>query len=104
MSYLSSYATRNPRVRGAGVDEKIRLNLRGFHGGAYVMAFVEDTSECGPRYLPDCDDECPDCPENFEPRTILEISDCEDRINLWFEIDSKRFSSEIKRSARFWSE
>src|SRR5207249_2944386 len=39
MSYLSSYATRNPRVRGAGVDEKIRLNLRGFHGGAYVRVF-----------------------------------------------------------------
>src|SRR6266576_3654565 len=32
----------------------------------------------------------PDCPENFEPRTILEISDCEERINLWFEVDSKR--------------
>jgi hypothetical protein len=44
----------------------------------------------GPRYRPDCDDECPDCPENFEPRTILEISDCEERLELWFEIDSKR--------------
>jgi hypothetical protein len=54
------------------------------------MAFVEDTSECGPRHLPDCDAECPDCPENFEPRTILEISDCSERINLWFEIDSQR--------------
>jgi hypothetical protein len=27
------------------------LNLPGFHGGAYVMAFVEDRSECGPRHL-----------------------------------------------------
>ena len=44
MSYLSSYATRNPRVRGAGVDEKIRLNLCGFHGGAFVRVFVEDTT------------------------------------------------------------
>jgi hypothetical protein len=43
-----------------------------------------------PRYVRDRDDECPDCPENFEPRTILEISDCEDRIELWFEIDSER--------------
>ena len=74
----------------ARVNERWFLNLPGFHGGAYVMAFVEDTSECGPRYLPDCDDDCPDCPENFEPRTILEISDCEERIELWFEIDSKR--------------
>jgi len=27
---------------------------------------------------------------DFNARTILEISDCEERINLWFEIDSKR--------------
>jgi len=66
--------------------------LPGFHGGAYVMAFVEDTSACGPRLNPWCEpeDECPDCPENFEPRTILEISDCDRRIELWFEIDSER--------------
>ena len=44
MSYLSSYATRNPRARGAGVDEKLRLNLPGFHGDAYVRVFVEDTT------------------------------------------------------------
>jgi hypothetical protein len=58
----------------ARVNERWFLNLPGFHGGAYVMAFVEDTSECGPRHDPDCDDDCPDCPENFEPRTTLEIS------------------------------
>src|SRR3954447_8583383 len=34
MSYLTAYATRNPRVRGVGVDEKLRLNLPGFHGGS----------------------------------------------------------------------
>jgi hypothetical protein len=38
MSYLSSYATRNPSVRGAGVDEKLPLNLPDFDGGAYVRA------------------------------------------------------------------
>ena len=27
---------------------------------------------------------------DFNARTILEISDCEERINLWFEVDSKR--------------
>jgi hypothetical protein len=74
----------------ARVNERWFLNLPGFHGGAYVLAFVEDTSECGPRHLPDCDDDCPDCPENLEPRTILEISDCSERIELWFEIDSER--------------
>ena len=54
------------------------------------MAFVEDTSECSPRHLPACDEDCPDCPENFEPRTILEVPGCEDRIQLYFELDSER--------------
>ena len=44
MSYLTSYAKRNPPVRGRGVDEKLALNLPGFHGGAYVRVFVEDTT------------------------------------------------------------
>ena len=74
----------------ARVNERWFLNLPGFHGGAYVMAFVEDTSECGPRHDPDCEDDCHDCPANFEPRTILEIADCWKRIELEFEIDSKR--------------
>jgi hypothetical protein len=34
-------------LAGQGSEgERWFLNLRGFHGGAYVMAFVEDTSEC----------------------------------------------------------
>src|SRR5437588_10363786 len=74
----------------ARVNERWFLNLPGFHGGAYVMAFVEDTSECGLRHMEWCDDDCPDCPDNFEPRTILEIADCEDRIRLDFEIHSER--------------
>jgi hypothetical protein len=44
MSYLSSYATRNPPVRGPGLDEKLPLNLPDFDGGAYVRVFVEDTT------------------------------------------------------------
>ena len=44
MSYLTSYATRNPPVRGRGVDERLALNLPGFDGGAYVRVFVEDTT------------------------------------------------------------
>jgi hypothetical protein len=67
----------------ARVNERVFLNLPGFHGGAYVVAYVEDTSA---RSLLDCD-ECRE-PENFEPRTILEIADCNDSIQLEFEVYS----------------
>jgi hypothetical protein len=43
VSYLTSYATRNPRVRGAGVDEKLRLNLSGFHGDLNSQAARENS-------------------------------------------------------------
>jgi hypothetical protein len=71
----------------ARVDERWFLNLPGFHGGAYVVAYVEDTEDRGPPRS--CEDECTCCPENFNPRTILEIADCTDRINLEFEIGSE---------------
>ena len=73
----------------ARVNERWFLNLPGFHGGAYVVAYVEDTTGCGPRKGQYCDDDCPDCPENFEPRTILEIADCYKRVNLEFEVGSE---------------
>jgi hypothetical protein len=76
----------------ARVNERVFLNLPGFHGGAYVVAFVEDTSERGLAYC----DECDDCePENVEPRTILEIADCENRIQLEFDVhsDARRANS-----------
>jgi hypothetical protein len=73
----------------ARVDERRFLNLPGFHGGAYVVAYVEDTTERGPRRDPYCKDGCRCCPENFEPRMILEIADCERRINLEFDVDSE---------------
>jgi hypothetical protein len=72
----------------ARVNERWFLNLPGFHDGAYVVAYVEDTSECGPRHDPYCDDDCTCCPANFEPRTILEIADCSRRVNLEFDVDS----------------
>ena len=62
----------------ARVDERRFLNLPGFHGGAYVVAYVEDTSDRGLR-----------SDENFEARTILELADCSDRINLWFDLDTE---------------
>jgi hypothetical protein len=74
----------------ARVNERWFLNLPGFHGGAYVVAYVEDTSECGLRRDPYCDDDdCSDCPGNFEPRMILEIADCNRRVNLEFDVDSE---------------
>ena len=73
----------------ARVNERWFLNLPGFHGGAYVVAYVEDTSDCGPRRNPDCDGDCDKCPYNFEPRMILEIADCNDRTSLEFDVDSE---------------
>jgi hypothetical protein len=72
----------------ARVNERWFPNLPGFHGGAYVVAFVEDTSECSPRRDPYCEDGCSCCPANFEPRMILEIADCHRRVNLEFDIES----------------
>jgi hypothetical protein len=70
----------------ARVNERWFLNLPGFHGGAYVVAYVEDTSK---RDLERCDHHaCDGCLYNFEPRMILELADCRDRINLEFDVDS----------------
>jgi hypothetical protein len=77
MSYLTSYASRNPRLRGGGVDEKLRLNLRGFHGDAYVRVFVEDTTFRTWRRRPP------------EPRIRLRIADCDNVISLSFEVSSQ---------------
>ena len=74
VSYLTAYATRAPRNRGAGVDEKLRLNLPGFHGEAYVRVFVEDTTFRKWRRRPP------------EPRIRLRIADCANEISLWFEL------------------
>jgi hypothetical protein len=72
----------NPR-RGRVVEQHF-LNLPGFHAGAYIRAYVEDTSEreaCPPikrrnqNYLPG-------------PRLVLEISDCYKRIELDFDVTS----------------
>jgi hypothetical protein len=74
----------------ARVDGRAFLNMPGFHGGAYVVAYVEDTSERGPRcdgY--NCDGDCSHTLENFEPRTILETADCSERVNLEFDLHSE---------------
>lgn len=61
-------------MRSAGVDEKIPLNLPGFHGGAYVRVFVEDTTFREWRRRPP------------QPRIRLRIADCSNEISLWFEL------------------
>ena len=73
----------------ARVDERWFLNLPGWHGGAYVVAYVEDTSDRHPYRDEWHQDDCPDCPHNFEPRIILEIADCDRRINLQFDLVSE---------------
>lgn len=67
------------------VNSREFLNLPGYHDSAYVVAYVEDTSERAlqpPEYYPD------KAPENFCPRMILEMSDCFNSINLEFDIYS----------------
>jgi hypothetical protein len=72
----------------ARINERTLLNVPGFHGGAYVYIYVEDTSRRGPWREPDCDGDCGCCPRNFEPRMVLEISDGERTISLAFDLDT----------------
>jgi hypothetical protein len=68
----------------ARVDRRAFLNYPGFHGGAYVYAYVEDTSE---RALEAAAWDANQL-VNPQPRVILEIADCARRIELEFEAGS----------------
>ena len=72
----------NPRR--ARVVEQHFLNLPGFHAGAYVRAYVEDTS--GQEVM------APTPERTYHqfpyPRIVLEISDCYRRIELEFDVSS----------------
>jgi hypothetical protein len=72
----------NPRR--ARVVEQHFLNLPGFHAGAYVRAYVEDTS--GEEVT------APTAERNHHqipyPKIVLEISDCYRRIELDFDVSS----------------
>jgi hypothetical protein len=76
-------------LHGVRVSERWFLNLPGFHGGAYVLAYLEDTSELHPRPEEWCDADCRECSHNFEPDYTLEISDCHDRIQLQFDFETE---------------
>ncbi len=67
---------RNPHR--ARVCERQFLNLPGYHAGAYVHAYVEDTSELPGEY--------DRRPLNYDVRLELEIADCARRIALEFDI------------------
>jgi hypothetical protein len=72
-----------PNPYKARVDVRSFLNLPGFRGGAYVVAYVEDTSG---RELTKRDPFGYEGSRYFNPqlRIILEIADCSERINLEF--------------------
>jgi hypothetical protein len=72
----------NPR-RGRVVEQHF-LNLPGFHAGAYIRAYVEDTSER--EVSPPTEHR--NHSYNYGPRIVLEISDCYKRIELDFDITS----------------
>ena len=72
----------------ARVNERTLLNLPGFHGGAYVYVYVEDTSDRELLSDPFCEPECTCCPQNFEPRMSFEIADCSDTVAIQFDVDS----------------
>jgi len=76
VSSTSTCATRRPRIRGSGVDERLRLNLPGFDGGAHVRTFVEDTTFRKWKGQPP------------EPRIRLRMTDCTNEISLWFYVSS----------------
>jgi hypothetical protein len=64
--------------RRARVSERHFLNLPGYHAGAYVRAYVEDTSA-----LPNEHD---GRALNYFPHIDLEIADCVRRISLEFDL------------------
>ena len=72
----------------ARVNERTLLNLPGFHGGAFVYVYVEDTSDRELLRDPFCEPECTCCPQNFEPRMSFEIADCSDTVAIQFDVDS----------------
>ncbi len=92
MSYLTQYAGRRPASSGSGrrgvrVDERTLLNHPQFDGGAFVRAFVEDTSRRKSRWRR----------HPPAPRIRLRIADCINEISLEFSIES----AELRENSLF---
>jgi hypothetical protein len=81
MLYLAQYlphaSARARPLPGARVDLATMLNHPGYHAGAYVRVFVEDTSRRRVRR-----DRIP------APRFELEIADCTNTIRLEFDVST----------------
>ena len=74
----------------ARVNERVFLNLPGFHGDAYVFVYVEDTSERNLAHDGECDDpDCKQCTYNFEPQMILELCAGSRIVEFTFDVDSE---------------
>ena len=72
----------------ARVDERWYLDLPGVSDNeAYVLAYDENTSKCGLRSDPSCDETCSCCPENFEPRVVLELGTSRSRLRMPFWVE-----------------
>jgi hypothetical protein len=76
----------NPR-RGRVVEQHF-LNLPGFHAGAYIRAYVEDTSEREVSPPTKRRNQYSQRSRIPRPHMALEISDCYRRIDLDFDITS----------------
>jgi hypothetical protein len=76
-----------PEPYKARVDVRRFLNFPGFHDGAYIVAYVEDTR---PRRIVAARSRR-SFPSDPVPRarTILEIADCGERISLEFSLHSE---------------
>jgi hypothetical protein len=76
-----------PEPYKSRVDVRRFLNFPGFHDGAYIVAYVEDTR---PRRI-DAARSRRSFPSDPVPgaRTILEIADCGERINLEFSLHNE---------------
>jgi hypothetical protein len=77
MSYLLEHTARRSSS-GARVDERLKLNLPAFDGGAHVRVFVEDTTGRKRRFrrVPP------------SPHLKLRLADCVNEVNLEFSVES----------------
>ena len=72
----------------ARINERTLLNLPGFHGGAFVYVYVEDTSERKLGRGPYCDPTARAAPRTSSRSMSLEIADCNHTIRLEFDVDT----------------
>ena len=72
----------------AHVNERTLLNLPGFHGGAYVYVYVEDTAERGLQHGEYCEPGCCVAASKTTSHARSRDPDCDRRVSLGFDVDS----------------